>query len=98
MKAAKRRFTFELAGSGPPRTTVVVIADMALVRKYEIPLEELLLCVRRLQSWRADADSTAVFSGKEMIEYANRRREAKDLAERKRHMFRAATPGAGGDA
>jgi len=39
-----------------------------------------------------------VFSEKEMIEYANRRKEAKDLAERKRHMFRAANPGAGGDA
>ena len=94
-----RRFTFELAGSGPPRITVVVVAEMALVRKYEIPLQELpLLCVRLLQSWTADADSTAVFSEKEMIEYANRRKEAKDLAERKRHMVRAAKPGAGGDA
>ena len=94
-----RRFTFELAGSGPPRTTVVVVADMALVRKYEIPLQELpLLCVRQLESWTADADSTAVLSEKEMIEHANRRKEAKDLAERKRQMFRAAKPGAGGDA
>ena len=90
-----RRFTFELAGSGPPRTTVVVVTDMALVRKYEIPLQELpLLCVRLLQSWTADADGTAVFPEKEMIEYANRRREAKDLAERKRHLYRAAKPGA----
>jgi hypothetical protein len=94
-----RRFAFELAGSGPPRTTVVVVADMALARKYEIPLQELpLLCVRLLESRTANADSTAVFSEKEMIEYANRRREAKDLAERKRHMFRAAKSGAGGDA
>ena len=46
-----RRFTFELAGSGPPRTTVVVIADIALVRKYEIPLQELpLLCVGLLKA------------------------------------------------
>ena len=94
-----RRFTFELAGSGPPRTTVVVVADMAVARKYEIPLQELpLLCVRLLESWTADAHSTAVFSEKEMIEYANRRREAKDLAEQNRHMVRAAKPGAGGDA
>ena len=94
-----RRFTFELVGSGPPRTTMVVVADMALVRKYEIPLQELpLLCVRLLQSWTAGADSTAVLSEREMIEYANRRKEAKDLAEQKRHMYRAAKPGAGGDA
>src|SRR5215467_10312392 len=93
-----RRFTFELAGNGPPRTTMVVVADMALVRKYEIPLQELpLLCLRLLESRTGDADSTAVFSEKEMIEYANRRKAAKDLAERKRHMFRAANP-AGGDA
>ena len=94
-----RRFTFELAGSGPPRTTVVVEADMALARKYEIPIQELpLLCVRLLQSWTVGADGTAVFPETEMIEYANRRREAKDLAERKRHMYQAAKPGAEGDA
>jgi hypothetical protein len=98
-ESSLRRFTFELAGSGPPRTTVVVVADMALVRRYEIPLQELpLLCVGLLQSWTTDTEGTAVFSEKEMIEYANRRREAKDLAERKRHMYRAAKPGAGGDA
>ena len=88
-----RRFTFELVGSGPPRTTMVVVADMALVRKYEIPLQELpLLCVRLLQSWTADADSTAVFSEKEMIEYANRREEAKTLAEQKRRQFPRRSP------
>jgi hypothetical protein len=94
-----RRFTFELAGSGPPRTTLVVEADMALVRKYDIPLQELpLLCLRLLESLTAAANGTVVFPEKEMIEYANRRREAKHLAEQKRHMYRAAKPGAGGDA
>jgi len=78
---------------------VIVEADMALARKYEIPLQELpLLCIRLLQSWTVGADGTAVFPETEMIAYANRRREAKDLAERKRHMFRAAKSGAGGDA
>jgi len=66
---------------------------MALARKYEIPLQELpLLCVRPLQSWTVDADGTAVFPETEMIEYANRRREAKDLAERKRHMYQGRSP------
>ena len=98
-ESSLRRFTFELASSGPPRTTMVVVADMALVRKYEIPLQGLpLLCLRLLESLRADTNGTVVFPEKEMIEYANRRKEAKDLAERKRHMFRAAKTGAGGDA
>ena len=94
-----RRFTFELVGSGPPRTTVVVVTDMALVRKYEIPLQELpLLCVRLLQSWTVGADGTAVFPETEMIEYANRREEAKTLAEQKRRQFSAAKPDSRGDA
>ena len=98
-ESSLRRFTFELAGSGPPRTTLVVEADMALVRKYDIPLQELpLLCLRLLESLTAAANGTVVFPEKEMIEYANRRKEAKDLAEQKRHIFRAAKTGAGGDA
>ena len=40
-ESSLRRFTFELVGSGPPRTTMVVVADMALVRKHKIPLQEL---------------------------------------------------------
>lgn len=88
-----RRFTFELAGSGPPRTTIVVVADVTLVRKYEIPLQELpLLCVRLLQSWTADADGTVVFPEEEMIEYVNRLKKAKDLAEQKRREHWAAKP------
>ena len=64
-----RRFTFELAGSGPPRTTVVVVADMALVRKYEIPLQELpLLCLRLLESRTADAEGPAVFRGAAFVQ------------------------------
>ncbi|HYK59284.1 MAG TPA: hypothetical protein VEV85_07620 [Bryobacteraceae bacterium] len=94
-----RRFTFELAGSGPPRTTVVVVADMALVRKYEIPLQELpLLCLRLLESRTADAEGPAVFPEQEMIEYADRRRASKELAEQKRRMYRAAQPSSAEDA
>jgi hypothetical protein len=40
-ESSLRRFTFELAGSGPPRTTMLVVGDMALVRKSQIPLQEL---------------------------------------------------------
>ncbi len=88
-----RRFTFELAGSRPPRTNVTVVADMALARKYEIPLQELpLLCLRFLESRTGDPAGPAVFSEKEMIEYVNRRKEAKDLAQLKRRGFGRRTP------
>ena len=98
-ESSLRRFTFELAGSGPPRTTMVVVADMALVRKYEIPLQELpLLCVRLLESRTVDTDAPTVFSEKEMIEYSNRRRDAKDLAELKRRSFGRRNPNPQGDA
>jgi hypothetical protein len=94
-----RRFTFELAGSGPPRTTMFVVADMTLVRKYEIPLQELpLLCLRLLESRTADTNGTVVFSEEEMIEYANRREEAKNLAEQKRRQHRFAKPYSRGEA
>ena len=88
-----RRFTFELVGSGPPRTTMFVVADMALVRKHKIPLQELpLLCLRLLESLTEAANGTVVFPEKEMIEYANRREEAKTLAEQKRRQFPRRSP------
>ena len=78
---------------------MVVVADMALVRKHKIPLQELpLLCLRRLESLTAAANGTVVFPEKEMIEYANRREEAKNLAEQKRRQFSAAKPDSRGDA
>ena len=80
-----RRFAFELVGSGPPRRTVVVVADMELVRKYGIPLQELpLLCLRLLESGGDFANATVIFTEQEMIAYADRRLEEKTLAEQKR--------------
>ena len=88
-----RRFTFEQSGSGPPRITVVVFADLALVRKYDIPLQELpLLCVRFLEGGTAGATGSVAFSEKEMIEYANRRSLAKDLAKQRKRPFRPSHP------
>jgi hypothetical protein len=94
-----RRFTFELTGRGQPRTTVVVAADLDLARRYEIPIQELpLLCLRLLDSWTAGTNETVVFAEKEMIGYANRRKEAKDLAEQKRRAHRLPKPNPRGDA
>jgi hypothetical protein len=86
-----RRFTFELAGRGVARVKIVVVADMGLVRKYEIPLQELpLLCLRLLEGRTAGAedDDTVIFAEHDMIEYANRRAEAKTAIERSRLAHR----------
>jgi len=94
-----RRFRFELTGRGSPRTTVIVVAEMALVRKYEIPLQELpLLCLRLLDGWMSGVSGTLVFAEKEMIEYANRRQAAKNLAEQKRRAHWVPKPKARDDA
>ena len=94
-----RRFTFKLTGVGQPQTTVVVAADLELARKYDIPFQELpLLCLRLLDGWTAGANESIVFAEKEMIEYANRRQEAKDLAEQKRRAHWPPRPNSGGDA
>lgn len=84
-----RRFTFQSAGRGAPPIAVVVLADLALARKYDIPLQELpLLCLRFLEDGRAGGPSTLAFSETEMIEYAKRRSLAKDLAEQKKRVYR----------
>jgi len=86
-----RRFTFELAGRGAARIKIVVVADMGLVRKYEIPLQELpLLCLRLIEGRQAATDNkdTVIFAEHDMIEYANRRAEAKSAIERNRLAHR----------
>ena len=96
-KCNQRRFTFELAGGATTRTTIVVVADLALARKYEIPLQELpLLCLRLIESQMTSG--TLVFAEKEMVEYADRRQAAKDLAEQKRRAHRVPKPNPRDDA
>lgn len=43
-----RRFSFDCVGSDRSRTKVIVSADVALARKYNIQLQELPLLCRRL--------------------------------------------------
>jgi len=93
-----RRFKFEPGRGGPSRTAVIVIADLVLVRKYEIPLQELpLLCLQLLESQIGEPDGTLVFPEEEMVEYANRRRTAKEQAQQRRRGFRPGRPNPRGD-
>jgi len=91
-----RRFVFQRAGSGSPGIQVIVVADMSLVRKYEVPLQELpLLCLQLLAKRTDQEDATVVFPESEMIEYADRRRRAK--VEFHRRVPRPGKPAAQND-
>lgn len=81
-----RQFTFELA-KGPLRSRVTVVADLALVHKYQIPLQELpLLCLQLVEACFDPQAEVLSFSEQAMSEYADRRAVAKADAEfRGRH-------------
>lgn len=85
-----RQFAFERIGDDRSRTTVIVNADLALVRKYAIPIQELpLLCRRLLET--ADPAALAAsltFTENAMVTIRNAARDA--AAEKKPH--RAARP------
>jgi hypothetical protein len=78
-----RVFAFARVETDRTRTEYTVRADLALSRKYLIPLQELPLLCRNLLAGREDLGQTAVtFSEDDMRLYANdcaaARRAAKD--------------------
>ena len=80
-----RQFTFEVAGTRPVRTKVVVAVDLELARRYKIPLQELpLLCLHLLEGRAVAPEAPISFSERDMIDYADRCAEAKSVAQRKR--------------
>jgi hypothetical protein len=79
-----RRFYFDAIGEDRIRKRVVVGADLELIRRYRIPLQELPLLCRRLLDARAKAESI-MFTENDMAQYAKDRTEATDaLLERRR--------------
>jgi hypothetical protein len=94
-----RSFTFELAGAGPVRKKVVVVADLTLARKYNIPLQELpLLCLQLLEGRPPELEGTLSFGESDMVQYDHTRSELKSAAERKRLAHRTPKPGVTGNA
>jgi hypothetical protein len=68
-------------------------ADLVLVRKYRIPLQELpLLCRHVLEGYGSGQTRALMFSETDMIGYATRRAAELTAAEVKRRAHRSPPP------
>lgn len=83
---AFRVFAFERMGSDHVRTKIVVKADLALSRRYGIPMQELPLLCRNLleRSDSGDETHTLTFSEDDMCLHAKDRASAKEAAAQRR--------------
>jgi hypothetical protein len=84
-----RRYHFECMAPDRTRTEFTVNADLVLLRKYAIPLQELpLLCLHVLEAHEGDRVRTFTFAESDMLGYAKDRTAAKDAAAEKRNARR----------
>jgi hypothetical protein len=83
---AFRVFAFERMGLDRVRTKYAVKADLALVRRYGIQVQELPLLCRNLlmRTDDAEADHTFTFTEDDMCLHAKDRAAARDAAAQKR--------------
>jgi hypothetical protein len=84
-----RQYHFQCLSPDRTRTEFTVCADLLLIRKYAIPLQELpLLCRHVLEARAGDRVRIFTFAEEEMLAYINDRNVAKEAAEQKRKGFR----------
>ena len=91
-----RQFAFEGIADDHTRTAFVVDADLMLIRKYQITMQDLpLLCLRLLEA-HPEGPHAITFTEEDMRSYATNRTAAKDLAASKRKpMRRPSSPAIG---
>jgi len=89
-----RHYTFERADDGGTSTEFTVDADVRLLRKYGIALQELpLLCRHLLEQQEVGAPERAVtFTEQLMKEQADRRAALKQAAEEKKKVYHGRRP------
>jgi hypothetical protein len=93
-----RVFAFEGIAVDRMRTSFTVRADLALIRRYGIRIQELPLLCRNVLERRDEASETQtfIFTEEEMRDCATARAAAKDeAAQRKRPPRRHSTEGLG---
>jgi hypothetical protein len=89
-----RRFTFEGIASDRTRKQYTVSADLGMLRKYQIPVQELPLLCRRLLERESTADQiTALqFTEQLMREYHDRCADLKREADLKKRAHKRPPP------
>lgn len=85
-----RRYLFEGVAADRTRKQFAVHADLTLIHKYDIPLQELpLLCRHLLEGYALSRQSqTLTFTEKDMLGYVSHRAAAQEAAEQKRRAHR----------
>ncbi|MBI3679070.1 MAG: hypothetical protein HY235_01485 [Acidobacteria bacterium] len=85
-----RRYAFQGIAADRKRTEFTVGVDLSLVRKYQIPLQELPLLCCHLLTGHAEGGQTKTltFTEEDMRGYASRRAAAQDAADLKRKAHR----------
>jgi len=81
-----RVFRFTLAGPGIPRVEFTVRADLSLLRRYSIPVQDLPLLCRGLLERRDELDESRalIFSEEEMQAHSKECADARLAAAQKR--------------
>jgi hypothetical protein len=94
-----RRYTFQIIAEDRTQTKVTVGADLSLLRKHRIPLQELpLLCRRLLENSTGGKAGTLMFTEKDMLGYVSERNAAEHVAELKRRAHRTPVSSRAGQA
>ena len=82
-----RQYYFDAVGDDRIRKRVAVDADLALVRRYGIPVQDLPLLCRRLLVARAKAESI-MFTESDILQYAKERAAAAHASQERRRARR----------
>ena len=94
-----RSYTFQIISADRTKSKVTVGADLSLIRKHRIPLQELpLLCRRLLETNGPGKSSTVMFTEKDMLGYVSERVAAEHVAELKRRAHRTPVSSRAGQA
>ena len=89
-----RQYGFIGIAADRTHAAFTVSVDVDLIRRYDVPLQELpILCHQLLDKDRGDAQTRALmFSEEDIVGYVNRRAEARCAAQQKKTHHPFGTP------
>lgn len=84
-----RHYGFQGVAAGQPRTRVIIDADVNLLRKHSIALQDVpLMCRRLLESSDGSGDRRLLFTEEQMCRHADQQAAIKEAAATKRRQHR----------